>query len=618
MDVWIPLDDTSLQPRDRSRQVFWALGRLRPGLSRDGAQAALNRTRNGADIVAVLDYTGMTPEVSGGMLRMGTLLSTAAGAVFFIACVNVATFLLSRSSTRSRETSVRIAIGASRGRLARQLFADAAVLSVSGGALGMLLALWTMRVIPSFLFEQDAGHLVFVANLPGTLTASAACVVIMIVCGLGPLLETRHDDPAAVLRRESAGPSVVMRRVRAGLVIAQMACCCVLVISAASLLTGFRAALQTKMGQHLRESILATLEARERFSRPDLGLQYFHDAERAALSLPGVVSTAWSSTPPGSRPGWQSFRIEPAMLPTRDVVMDVAAFTPASLAHIVVPPVTGRMFGGSDTAESCRVVVVNEQAAKDRLGGDAVGRSILDPSGLRAEIVGVVAAKSAGTGTPISPTIYYYAEQTSLPLDRPGAAHFQFPVQSQPVRAVLESHIVSPGYFDAMSLAVIAGKVFSNFTSPDGCRISVINQEANELYFGGNGIGAAVIDAAGRRAAVIGVVRSLLLRTAQRRVEPAIYFPMTQDDFLPLMTLTLQTRRANDATVTSVRTTLDGIPGGAGPVAVRTLEQHLSRIALAPERIATVLVGASAAAALALGVLGTVWGHERLDTSAPP
>ena len=152
------------------------------------------------------------------MLRMGTLLSTAAGAVFFIACVNVATFLLSRSSARSKETSVRIAIGASRGRLARQLFADAAVLSVTGGALGMLLALWTMRVIPSLLFDQDAGQLVFVANLPGTLTASAACVVIMIVCGLGPLLETRHDDPAAVLRRESAGPSVVMRRVRAGLV----------------------------------------------------------------------------------------------------------------------------------------------------------------------------------------------------------------------------------------------------------------------------------------------------------------------------------------------------------------------------------------------------------------
>jgi putative ABC transport system permease protein len=599
VDIWMPLDEGSLQPRDRSRQTFWVVGRLRPGVSRNRAQAALNGTRNGPDIVAVLSYTAMTPEVSSGMLRMGTLLSAAAAAVFFIACVNVATFLLSRASARSLESSVRIAIGASRGRLAQHLLADAIVLSVIGGALGLVLAVWTTRAIPSFLFEQDAEQLVFVSNLPATLTASAACVAIMIVCGLVPLFETRHDDPATVLRRECAGPSTAMRQVRAGLVMAQMTCCCLLVVSAAILLTGFRSALQTRMGQHLRGSILATLEARHRFSRSDLGLQYFHEAERAAMSSPGTVSAAWSGTPPGSRPGWQSIRIEPAQLPMRDVVLNVAAFTPESLAHIVVPPVSGRMFGGGDTPQSCRVVIVNEQAAKDVFGGDAVGRAIQDPSGQRVEIVGVVATREAVT----SPTIYYYADQTSPPTDRVGPAHFQFPIRPQPVRGVLESNVVSPGYFAAMSLTPTAGTVFSSFAPTSGCRVGVINQEANELYFGGNGVGAAVIDTAGRRTEVIGVVRSLMLRTAQRRADPAIYLPMTQD-FLPLMTLILQTREANDATLASVRRTLDDVPGGARPAVVRTLEQHLSRIALAPERIATVLVGASAVTALALGVLG--------------
>jgi ABC-type antimicrobial peptide transport system permease subunit len=163
--------------------------------------------------------------------------------------------------------------------------------------------------------------------------------------------------------------------------------------------------------------------------------------------------------------------------------------------------------------------------------------------------------------------------------------------------------VVSPGYFDAMGLTPTAGKIFSNFATTNGCRVGVINQEANELYFGGNGVGAAVIDSAGRRTEIIGVVRSLVLRTAQRRAEPAIYLPMTQD-FLPHMTVILQTRNATDATLTAVRKALSGVPGGRGPGDVRTLEQHLSRVALAPERIATVLVGASAAMALGLGVLG--------------
>jgi len=599
VDAWVPLDERTLQPRDRTRQTFWVLGLLRPGVSRTQAQAALNAVRSD-NIVAVLAYTGMTPEVSSGLQRMGGLLSTAAAAVFFIACVNVATFLLSRASARSRETSVRIAIGASRGRLARQLLSDAILVSVIGGALGVLLALWTTRLIPSFLFEQDAGQLKFVADLPGTLGASAACLAIMIACGLFPLFETRHDDPAAVLRRETAGPSTAMQRVRAGLVAAQMACCCLLVISAAILLTGFQAALQTKMGQHLRGAILATLEARELFARPDLGLQYFHDAELAAMSAPRIVSAAWSGTPPGSRPGWQSVRVEPAGLPLRDVVMTVATFTPASLEHVVVPPRSGRMFGGADTAQSCRVAIVNEQAAKELFGGDAVGHSVQDPSGQRIEIIGVVAMREApGEQAPI---IFYYADQPPPPLDRV-RPHFQVPDRSRPLSAVLESNVVSPGYFDAMGLTPTAGKIFSNFATTNGCRVGVINQEANELYFGGNGVGAAVIDSAGRRTEIIGVVRSLVLRTAQRRAEPAIYLPMTQD-FLPHMTVILQTRNATDATLTAVRKALSGVPGGRGPGDVRTLEQHLSRVALAPERIATVLVGASAAMALGLGVLG--------------
>ncbi len=518
---------------------------------------------------------------------MSTLLSSAAIAVFFIACANVATFLLSRSSARSRESSVRIALGASRSQIAGQLMSDAVLISLTGAALGILLAMWTSRIVPSLLFDKDAEHLVFIPDLFGTVAASVACAAVMIVCGLTPLFETRHDDPARVLRRESAGPSAALHRFRATLVVAEMTCCCLLVISAAILVSGFRNALQTKAGHRLEHSILATVEARDGFAAPEAGSQYFRDIEQAALSMPNTVTTAWSGTPPGSRPGWQSFRIEPAHMTVKDVEMDVAVFTPRSLALVTLPPKEGRMFGGVDTAESCPVVVINE-AARDLVGHAAAGRSLTHPSGQRAEIIGVVApSDTANTRTRNRPTVYYYDNQGRVAPDQSGPALFRIPARTELARGVLESHVVSSSYFDVMGLSIVAGGTFTD-RHPASCRIGLVNQDASERYFGGQGVGAAVIDAAGNRTEIVGVVHSELLRASQRRAEPAIYLPMLQD-FLPRMTLIIGSRNASAATVASLRARLDGVPGGKEPAFVTTLEDHLSRIALASERIAMVL-----------------------------
>jgi putative ABC transport system permease protein len=603
VDIWMPLLKASPQGIDRSSRTFWALGRLRPSVSPAQAQAAVNATRSGADAIAVLPYTGMTPDVAGGMVRIGALLSAAAGAVFFIACANAATFLLSRASARSRETAVRVALGAGRGRLLTQLLSDSVLISVAGGAFGMLFAVWTAHLVPALFFEQDAEQLVFVPDLRGIVTASVACAAITVACGLIPLFEIRHDNPATVLQREGAGPSKAMRRLRAGLVVAQMTCCCVLVISTGLLLESFRAALQTRVGHRLEPLLLATLQARQGFNRSDLGVEYFRNAERAVQSLADVSATAWAGTTPGGRPVWQSMRIEPLQPGLQDVVMDVAAFTPQSFALVTLPPIAGRMFGGGDTPQTCRVAIVNEEAANDLFHGDAVGRSIRDAAGQRVDIIGVVVTRKVSEATPNRPTIYYYAEQTGMPLDRVGPARFRVPLQLEPSHGVLDVNVVSSGYFDAMGLRPIAGKLFPDDPAPRGCRVAVINQEAAERYFGGNAVGGAVIDGAGRRTEIVGVVHSALQRTSQRRAEPAIYFPLAQD-FLPRMTLILRVREANEATVTSVRRRFDVVSGGAGGAVVTTLDAHLSRTALAPERIAMVLVGASAATALTLGVLG--------------
>jgi predicted permease len=603
IDIWMPLQEASLQGIDRSDLGVWALGRLRPGVSIDRARTAMTATPGGVDAIAVIPYSGMTPDMASGMSRIGGMLPAAATAVFLMACANVATFLLSRASGRSHETSIRVALGARRGQLARQLLWDSVLISAIGGAFGMLLAVWTLELIPALFFEQDAAHLRFAPDLRGILAVSAACAAITVACGLLPLVDARHDDPALVLRRESVGQSKAMRRACAGLVAAQMALCCLLVTSTGLLVERFWAALQTSAGQRLGRPILATLEAGYGFDRIDLGLKYFQDVEHAARSLPSITSAAWVGTLPGGRPAWQSVRVEQPDLALRDVVMDVAAFTQRSLALITLPPIVGRIFGGGDTPQACRVAIVNEEAAGDLLEGDAVGRAIEDPAGQRVEIVGVIASRKREEDTARNhPTIYYYAEQTGTPLDRLGPARFRVPERPTLVGGVLDANVVSPGYFDAMGMVSVAGRVFPNDPAPRGCRVGVINQEAAERYFGGKAVGGAVIDAEGRRTAIIGVVRSALLRAAQRAVEPAIYFPMTQD-FQPRMTLVLGARQSNASILASVRRRLASVSGGA-TIAVTTLDAHLSRTALAPERIATVLVGASAATALMLGVFG--------------
>jgi predicted permease len=597
VDIWMPLREESLQETERSSRSFWVVGRLRSGISIAEAEAAVNaRRRDNASETGIVRYTGMTPETTEGYTRLGRLLGIAAGAVMLIACANVAAFLLGRASERSREASIRVALGARRGRLARQLLSDSLLLSAIGGAAGVLLAMWTSDILPALFFEEDAEHLVFAPDLVSIAAAAGVCAVLTLACGLLPLLEVRDDCPAAVLRREGVGPSKAMRRLRTGLVVAQMTCCCVLLISSGLLVQGFRTAVQTRAAHRVGEVILASVQA-----RPGGGAAYFADVEQAARSTAGVTVMAWASKLPGSRPVWQSLRVEPLGLPRGEVTLDSATFTRELLPRITLPPIAGRMFGGRDTAQSCRVAIVNEEAARALFDGDAVGRSIEDVTRQSVEIIGVVGMRTRPGASSPRPTLYYYDSQGGSPLDRDGPAIVRAPVGSKLARALLDATIVSPGYFEAMGLSTTTGRSLGPQASR-ACRVAVVNEEAAELYFGGNAVGSAVIDGVGRRTEIIGVVQSEQLRTFQRRAEPAIYVQMSED-LVPRMTLILSGRTDED-TLTGLHHRLEAVPGAFTPPAVKTLEMHLRRTALAPLRLATVLVGAFAATALALGVLG--------------
>ena len=564
VDLWMPLREEARQG-DGGNRNFWVLGRLRRNVSPDQAQIAVRASGVGTSEISVLPYTGMTPEMAAEFARVGTLLGFAAGLVFCITCANVVSFLLGHASARWHETSLRIALGASRSQLARERLADSVVISAAGGFAGMLLAAWASHVLPALLFEQDAEHLVFAPDLLSIVAESAAGVGITIACGLLPVFAITHDRPAAVLQRHSAGPSKAIRRVRKGLVVAQMTSCCVLVISTASLFDGLHTALQTSIGRRLGHPILATVQA-----HPDVTMKYFRDVQRATHLVKGVSETAWASRLPGDQPTWQSFRIDRAGSSLREVKMDIAVFTADSLALFSVPPLAGRLFGAAD--QKCRIAVVNEEAAEGLFGSETIGRSIRDPAGLAVEIIGVLARRK-GEPKRSRPTIYYYRpDQTRLSLHSAASEHFRVPAAAKLERAELDANIVSASYFSAMGFSVAAGQIFSEDPGRHECRVGVINQEAADVYFKGKAVGAALIDESGRRTEIIGVVHSAQLGSFQRRVEPAIYFPMAQD-YLPRMALTLilGAREVNDAMLVELRKKIESVPGrGPGPLTCRS------------------------------------------------
>jgi ABC-type lipoprotein release transport system permease subunit len=585
VDVWMPIRKEDLE-KSGGGPNLWLIGRLRAGVSPAQAQEA-TRTR-------VVRYSGMTPEVAAGVERIGALLRLAAAAVLFVAYANVAAFLLGRAAVRSHETSVRVALGAGLRQLARELISDSVVISMVGGAFGALLALWTSRTIPVFLFEEDAQRLVFAPDPAGVAARSAASAGVAILVGLLPLLFTPQSRPATVLRRESGGQSKTVRRLRLCLVAAQMASCCVLVVSAAYLFEGLSAAVRTNAGRRLGYPILATVQA-----SPDVGRAYFRRVEEATRSIPGISGIAWAWRLPGSQPAWQTFRMEPPQLPLRDVAADVAWFTPASLRLFALPPKAGRMFVFGD--QSCRTAVVNEEAALKLFGDLTPGRTLYDGARTPVEIVGVVSMRLPGA----RPTIYYdHTGHSGVPPATFPMARFRTPVDSELARAELDVNVVSGNYFSAMGLPVAAGQVFGDQAAPGACRVGVVNREAAELYFRGNAVGNALIDARGQRTVIIGVVDAAPLGAFQRRAEPAVYLPMWLDD-LPHMTMIAGAALNSKATAGELRRKIAAVPGaGPEPPVIQTLETHLTQTALAPLRIAAVMVGAAATLTLVLSGIG--------------
>lgn len=385
-DIWMPLGyypnrgdlDT------RGRPGVLVVGRLRPGASVETAQREMDQlTRRIADAHPATNagvgaaVRPLREEIVGDTRTPLYVVLGAVFAVLLIACANVATLHLARAAARRRELTVRAALGAGRSRLVRQLLTESLVLSVLGGALGLLVAMagvrWFARVAADLLPVYGTVTL----SVPVLLFAAAATVAAGLVFGVAPAWQatrTRLDEALTV--RGPAGP---VRLTGRRLIIGAEIALCVVLLVAAGLLTRSLVALSA-VHPGFEPRGLLTMQFRLPAGKYDTDAKIAQMFERAIAEIrrvPGVESAALVRATPlngnGDRlPYLLRGHAQPLdRLPTAQANI----VTPGYFATMRIPRVAGRDFSDEDRAATMPVAVINEQLAR-RFPGSPIGKEI--------------------------------------------------------------------------------------------------------------------------------------------------------------------------------------------------------------------------------------------------
>jgi len=398
-----------LDPASQARNLFVlrTIGRLKPGVSLDAARARLDALAARLEADYPTTDTGartalvpMHEQIAGPLRPAILVLVGAVVFVLLIACANVANLLVARASARAREMAVRSALGAGRWRVARQLLTEAMVLAAGGAVLGALLASWSVDALVAASPIGTAGF----GDVGVDLTVLGYTAIIAaltgLVFGLAPVASVGGARATSALRDAARGGAAAGgRRLRAGLVVAEIAVSLVLLVGAGLLGRSFVRLLAVDPGYRTDHVLTAPLGApSSRYAeRPQIAAFYDRVLERAG-ALPGVRRAALVSILP-LVPGDNDadFSIEGRPEPANDFDRPVAWYRMASAGYFEtmgIRIVRGRGFTEADTAAAPGVVAVNETlAGRYWPGEDPVGRLIRlggGPDARPATIVGVV------------------------------------------------------------------------------------------------------------------------------------------------------------------------------------------------------------------------------------
>src|SRR2546425_8271219 len=407
-DLWLPLTAAApevMGPDALGPRFFWLWGvvaRLRPRVSPEQAAAEATAIYR-SDFVQSGDSTGTVSlgsvhEAIGPLAsrdaKLSVWLSVMCAIVLLIACANVANLLLARAVQRKREIAIRLALGASRRRLARQLLADSAVLGVLGGVAALLITLWVGPVLSASLLSDSTTTAGLDTRV--LLFAVVAVLVTVVLAGFAPAYHASAPDLSSALKSGEREGTFQRSRVRTGLLVGQVALTLVLLAGAGSFVSSLRHVEGLRLGLDADQLIVASVDLqRLGFNRTAVNALYERMRERVR-TLPGVSGASLAIGSP-----FGNGFVVPLEVPGLDSVPRVqprgpwiAAVTPDYFRTMGTALRRGRGFSPTDVAGAQRVAVVNETMARLYWPGqDPVGKCLMLPHGKDAprctEVVGV-------------------------------------------------------------------------------------------------------------------------------------------------------------------------------------------------------------------------------------
>ena len=431
-DLFLPYQPTENQRTRRFMHGTNLIGRLKPGLSTSDAEANLKVIGSRIEQEHNQSHAGTYPyvvplqeEIVGNVRPVLLVLLAAVGFVLLIACANVASLLLTRSLSRQKEVAIRSALGASRWRVIRQLLTESLLLSLVGGAAGLLIAYWGVPALVAVIPQQQLIAMPFLRDLhldTGILAFSFGLSLITgLVFGLAPALQSSRLDLNEVLkeggRNSSAGAS---HRLRSAMVVTEIALAVVLLVGAGLMMKSLFRLLQTNIGFNPENVMTMTVVLPpSKYTDPNQQIAFNDQLRERVQSLPGVSGAGTVNILPLNSGNTTRFYVDgdPVPEPGKETEANSRIVSDDYFKTLGVSLMAGRPFDARDGAQNAPPVVIIGKTIADRMfpGRNPVGKrlrytSVQFPP---VEIVGVVGdVKITGLDEAVKPVLYYSFRQS--------------------------------------------------------------------------------------------------------------------------------------------------------------------------------------------------------------